>query len=69
LQYDTEYLSFGFTNIDVDGEERPQYLLCMKILVVDSIKLDKLKCILKQCMLNMFGKHLNFPIEKVKTSI
>jgi hypothetical protein len=35
-------VSFGFTN-NVDGEERPQCILCTKILAADSMKLDKLK--------------------------
>lgn len=26
-KYDTKYMSFGFTVIDVDGKERPQCLL------------------------------------------
>jgi hypothetical protein len=26
-KYDTKYQFFGFTNTDVDGEERPQCLL------------------------------------------
>jgi hypothetical protein len=34
-------MSFGFTSIDIDGEERPQYLLCIKILAVDSMELNK----------------------------
>jgi hypothetical protein len=36
-------VSFGFTGIDVDGEERPQYLLGMKILAADSMKPNKVK--------------------------
>jgi hypothetical protein len=30
MEYDKKYVS-GLTNIDVDGEERPQCILCMKI--------------------------------------
>jgi hypothetical protein len=29
---DDSYLNFGFTSTEVDGEERPQCVLCMKIL-------------------------------------
>jgi hypothetical protein len=36
-------VSFGFTNIDVDGEERPQYVICMEIYAVESMKPNKLK--------------------------
>jgi hypothetical protein len=39
----TKYLSFGFTDIDVDGEERPRCLRCMKTLAVESMKPNKLK--------------------------
>jgi hypothetical protein len=31
-KYDESYLDFGFTSIEVDGEERPQGVLCMKVL-------------------------------------
>jgi hypothetical protein len=47
-----KYLPLGFTNIDVDGKERSQCLLCMKILAVDSIKPNRLQKHLKVCMLN-----------------
>jgi hypothetical protein len=39
-KYDTKYQPFGFTDIDVGGEEKPLCLLCMKILAVESIKLN-----------------------------
>jgi hypothetical protein len=42
-KYDTKYLSFGFTYINVDGKERPQCLLCIKILASDSTKPNKWK--------------------------
>jgi hypothetical protein len=38
----TKYLSFEFTDINVDGKERSQCLLCMKILAADSMKLTKI---------------------------
>jgi hypothetical protein len=48
-KYKIKDLSFGFRNIDVDGEERPQQcLLCMIILALDSKKPNKLKRHLKQ---------------------
>jgi hypothetical protein len=31
-KYDDSYLDFGFTSTEVDGEERPQCVLCMKVL-------------------------------------
>jgi hypothetical protein len=30
-KYDDSYLDFGFTTTKVDGEERPQCVLCMKV--------------------------------------
>jgi len=37
------HVSFGFTRLDVDGEERPQCLLCMNIFTADCMKQNKLK--------------------------
>jgi hypothetical protein len=31
-KFDDSYLDFGFTSTEVDGEERPQCVLCMKVL-------------------------------------
>jgi hypothetical protein len=31
-KYDDSYLGFDFTSTEVDGEERLQYVLCMKVL-------------------------------------
>jgi len=36
-------MPFGFAYIVVDGEERPQCLLCAKILAADIMKLNKLE--------------------------
>jgi hypothetical protein len=36
-------LNFGFTSTEVDGEERPQYVLCTKVLVSECILPSKLK--------------------------
>jgi hypothetical protein len=45
-KYDDSYLDFCFTSTEVDGKERPQYLLCMKVLE-------------SECMLpNMLKRHL-----------
>jgi hypothetical protein len=43
MQHNTKYLSFDFTNIGVDGELRPQCLLCMTILAGDSMRLHMFK--------------------------
>jgi hypothetical protein len=58
-KYDTKYLPFRFIDIDVE-EERPQCLLCMRILAADSAKSNKLIKILEQFVLNVFGKTSQF---------
>jgi hypothetical protein len=54
-------MSFEFINIDDGGEEGLQCSLCVKILSADSMKPNKLKRnLLKQCMLNVLEKYLDF---------
>jgi hypothetical protein len=36
-KYDDSYLGFGFTSTEVDREERPQCVLCMKVLASECI--------------------------------
>jgi hypothetical protein len=39
-KYDSyEYLDFGFMSTEVDGEERPQCVLCMKVLATERMLL------------------------------
>ncbi|GFW01680.1 zinc finger BED domain-containing protein 5 [Trichonephila clavipes] len=42
-KYSKEYLSFGFTITEVNGEEKPLCVICSKILAADSMKHNKLK--------------------------
>lgn len=42
-KYDTKYLQFGFSFVIVNGEERPQCLICLKVLANDTMKPCKLK--------------------------
>jgi hypothetical protein len=42
-KYYTKYLSFGFTNIDVDGEGRSLCLHSMNILDANNMRPNKLK--------------------------
>jgi hypothetical protein len=42
--------------IDINGEERPQYLLCMKILAADSMKPCKFKMHLETLHEQCVGK-------------
>ena len=37
-KYDETYLAFGFTCTTVGNEERPQCVVCLKILACDSLK-------------------------------
>ncbi|GFW56021.1 hypothetical protein TNCV_374271 [Trichonephila clavipes] len=40
-KYSQEYLNFGFTITEVNGEEKPLCIICSKILAADSMKLNK----------------------------
>jgi hypothetical protein len=42
-KHDDSYLDFGFTLTEVDGEERPQCVLCMKVLASECMLPSKLK--------------------------
>jgi len=55
-----KYLSFGYTDIDVDGEERPQCLLCMDISIAARMKRNKLKGHLETVNANCVGKTTEF---------
>lgn len=42
-KYDEAYIAFGFTSTTVGNEERPQCVVCLKILACDSLKPNKLR--------------------------
>ncbi|GFT47060.1 zinc finger BED domain-containing protein 5 [Trichonephila clavipes] len=42
-KYSQEYLNFGFTITEANGEEKPLCVICSKILAADSMKPNKLK--------------------------
>ena len=42
-KYDDAYLAFGFTCTTVGNEERPQCVVCLKVLACDSMKPNKLR--------------------------
>ena len=46
-KYSDSYLDFGFTFIFRNGEEKPQYVICSKVLASESMLPNKLKCHLK----------------------
>ncbi|XP_042243550.1 zinc finger BED domain-containing protein 5-like [Homarus americanus] len=41
--YDHSYIEYGFTSIIINGEERPQCVICSKALTNDSMKPTKLR--------------------------
>lgn len=42
-KYSEEYINYGFTSILADGIEKPQCVLCFKVLGNDSMRPSKLK--------------------------
>ncbi|GFW55030.1 zinc finger MYM-type protein 6 [Trichonephila clavipes] len=42
-KYSQEYLNFGFTITEVNGEEKPLCVICSKILAAENMKPNKLK--------------------------
>ncbi|GFX12626.1 SCAN domain-containing protein 3 [Trichonephila clavipes] len=42
-KYSQEYLNFGFTITEVNGEKKPLCVICSKILAADNMKPNKLK--------------------------
>ncbi|XP_042213601.1 zinc finger BED domain-containing protein 5-like [Homarus americanus] len=42
-KYSDEYINYGFTSILADGIEKPQCVLCFKVLGNDSMRPSKLK--------------------------
>ena len=42
-KYDDSYIQFGFTSVVIDGMEKPQCVLCNKVLSNDSMRPAKLK--------------------------
>lgn len=59
-KYDDSYLNFGFTSVEVNHEERPQCVLCLKILAVENMLPSKLKRHLETIHPTMVGKSREF---------
>ncbi|GFW25144.1 SCAN domain-containing protein 3 [Trichonephila clavipes] len=58
-KYSQEYLNFGFTITEVNGEEKPLCIICSKILAADSRKPFKLKRHLE----TLHGEYISKPRE------
>ncbi|GFY09209.1 protein FAM200B [Trichonephila clavipes] len=58
-KYSQEYLNFGFTITEVNGEEKPLCVICSKILAADSMKPNKLK----RHFETLHGEFINKPRE------
>lgn len=63
---DSSCLDFGFTLVDVNNEERPQFVLWLKILAPESIVVSKLKLYHETTHPTMAENHANFLIEFCK---
>lgn len=42
-RHDENYLSLGFTKNGINGEERPQCVVCLTVLASDNMKPNKLR--------------------------
>jgi hypothetical protein len=41
-KYQEEFIKYGFTSIVINGEERPQFVICCEVLANLSFKVNKL---------------------------
>jgi hypothetical protein len=65
-KYDDSYLDFGFTSTEVDGEERPQCVLCMKVLASECMLPSKLKHHLETIHPSIVSKSCDYFSRKLK---
>lgn len=40
-KYDSDYIKLGFTSIEINGETRPQCLICTTVLALKPAKLER----------------------------
>jgi hypothetical protein len=59
-KYVDSYLDFGFTLTVINGEGRPQCVLCMKVLAAECMLPSKLKRHLEANHHSMVDKHMIF---------
>ncbi|GFX37380.1 uncharacterized protein TNCV_3106321 [Trichonephila clavipes] len=72
-KYSQEYLDFGFTITEVNGEEKPLCVICSKILAADSMKPNKLKRHFEtlhaiEIVETMFGDNLDKELQSIPLS-
>jgi hypothetical protein len=60
------YLDFGFTSTEVDGEERSQCVLCMKVLATECMLQSKLKHYLEKTHPSVVSKCRGYFSRKLK---
>jgi hypothetical protein len=65
-KYDDSYLDFGFTSTEVNGEERPQHVLFMKVLVSECMLPSKLKRHLETTHPSVVSKSRDYFSRKLK---
>jgi hypothetical protein len=66
LKNDDSYLDFGFMSTEVDGEERPQCVLCMKVLASECMLPSKLKRHLETTHPSIVSKSHHYFSRKLK---
>lgn len=65
-RYDDRYLDHGFMCLEVNNEEYPQCVICLKVLPAESMLLSKLKDHLESLHPHVIGKPREFFIRKLK---
>jgi hypothetical protein len=65
-KYDDSYLNFACTSTEIDGEERPQCVLCMKVLASECMLPSKLKRHLETTHPSVVSKSRDYFSRKLK---
>ena len=60
FSYNEDFLKFGFTSVEVNGEVRPQCVLCLEVLAHSSLKEAKLQRHLRSKHEKYLGKDYEF---------
>ena len=60
FSYNEDFSKFGFTSVEVNGEVRPQCVLCLEVLAHSSLKEAKLQQHLKSKHEKYLGKDYEF---------